>query len=297
MKKILALTLAILMVVGLFAACGSDEEKSNSAPETTAPVAEGENASDVTAPVDDETGPAEVTEGESAANEITTVSEGKLIMATNAYFPPYEYYEGDQIVGIDAVIAAAIADKLGLQLEIQNMQFDSIITAVSEGAADIGLAGMTITDERKQQINFTISYASGVQSIIVKEGSAITCVDDLYAEGAAYKVGVQLGTTGDIYASDDFGDLVTQYTNGNEAVLALTKGDVDCVIIDNEPAKAFVQANEGLTILETAYAEEDYAACIAKENTALLAAVDQAILELTEDGTIDAIIETYIPVE
>lgn len=297
MKKILALTLAILMVVGLFAACGSDEEKSNSAPETTAPVAEGENASDVTAPVDDETGPVEVTEGESAVAEITTVSEGKLIMATNAYFPPYEFYEGDQIVGIDAVIAAAIADKLGLQLEIQNMQFDSIITAVSEGAADIGLAGMTITDERKQQINFTISYASGVQSIIVKEGSAITSVDDLYADGASYKVGVQLGTTGDIYASEDFGELVTQYTNGNEAVLALTKGDIDCVIIDNEPAKAFVEANEGLTILETAYAEEDYAACIAKENTALLAAVDQAILELTEDGTIDAIIETYIPVE
>ena len=298
MKKILALTLAILMVVGLFAACGSDEEKGNSAPETTAPVAEGENASDVTAPVDDETGPVEeVTEGEATAAEITTVSEGKLIMATNAYFPPYEYYEGDQIVGIDAVIAAAIADKLGLELEIQNMQFDSIITAVSEGAADIGLAGMTITDERKQQINFTISYASGVQSIIVKEGSPITCVDDLYAEGAAYKVGVQLGTTGDIYASDDFGDLVTQYTNGNEAVLALTKGDIDCVIIDNEPAKAFVEANEGLTILETAYAEEDYAACIAKENTALLAAVDQAILELTEDGTIDTIIEMYIPVE
>ena len=298
MKKILALTLAILMVVGLFAACGSDEEKSNSAPETTAPVADEGNASDVTAPVSDETDPIEeATEGESAATEITTVSEGKLIMATNAYFPPYEYFEGEKIVGIDAEIAEAIAEKLGLELVIENMQFDSIITAVSEGAADIGLAGMTITDERLEQINFSISYASGVQSIIVKEGSAITTVDDLYADGAAYKVGVQLGTTGDIYASEDFGDLVTQYTNGNEAVLALTKGDIDCVIIDNEPAKAFVQANEGLTILDTAYAEEDYAACIAKENTALLAAVDQAILELTEDGTIDAIIEKYIPVE
>ena len=286
------------MVVGLFAACGSDEEKSSSAPETTAPVADEGNASDVTAPVADETDPIEeATEGESADTEITTVSEGKLIMATNAYFPPYEYFEGEKIVGIDAEIAEAIAEKLGLELVIENMQFESIITAVSEGAADIGLAGMTITDERLEQINFSISYASGVQSIIVKEGSAITTVDDLYADGAAYKVGVQLGTTGDIYASDDFGDLVTQYTNGNEAVLALTKGDIDCVIIDNEPAKAFVEANEGLTILETAYAEEDYAACIAKENSALLAAVDQAILELTEDGTIDTIIEKYIPAE
>ena len=175
------------------------------------------------------------------------------------------------------------------------MQFDSIITAVTEGAADFGLAGMTVTDKRKEQVDFSISYASGVQSIIVKEGSPITTVDDLYAEGAAYKVGVQLGTTGDIYATDDFGeDLVTQYTNGNEAVLALISGDVDCVIIDNEPAKAFVAANAGLTILDTSYADEDYAACFAKESTALRTAVDNAIMELTEDGTIDGIIAKYI---
>ena len=225
----------------------------------------------------------------------TTVTEGKLIMATNAYFPPYEYYEGDKIIGIDAEIAEAIAKELGLELEIKDMQFDSIITSVKEGSADFGLAGMTISEDRLKEVDFSISYASGVQSIIVKEGSPITTVDDLYADGAAYEVGVQLGTTGDIYSTDDFGDdLVTQYTNGNEAVGALLGGDIDCVIIDNEPAKAFVAANEGLKILETSYADEDYAACFKQENDALREAVDAAIKKLTQDGTIDAIIDKYI---
>lgn len=227
--------------------------------------------------------------------DFTTVEEGKLIMATNAYFQPYEYYEGEKIVGIDAEIAEAIAEKLGLELVIEDMAFDSIITAVSEGSADLGLAGMTITEKRLESVDFSISYATGVQSIIVPEASAITSVDDLYAEGAAYKVGVQLGTTGDIYATDDFGsDLVTSYTTGNEAVNALIGGDVDCVIIDNEPAKAFVANNQGLKILETSYADEDYAACIKKGNDKLRAAIDEAIEELIADGTIDKIVAKYI---
>ena len=132
-------------------------------------------------------------------------------------------------------------------------------------------------------------------AIVVKEGSAITSYDDLAAEGAAYKIGVQLGTTGDIYASDEFGDRVTQYNNGNEAVLALQAGDIDCIIIDNEPAKAFVAANEGLAVLDSTYADEDYAACFAQENDALREAVNNAIEELIMDGTIDAIVEKYIP--
>ena len=278
MKKLIALTLALVMILGLFAACGNnagaDENKGTQAPTqgTTAPT--------------------EATEEKAA---YTTVTEGKLTMATNAYFPPYEFYEGDKIVGIDAEIAEAIAKELGLELEIKDMQFDSIITSVKEGGADFGLAGMTISEDRLKEVDFSISYASGVQSIIVKEGSAIKSVDDLYAEGAAYKVGVQLGTTGDIYSTDDFGDdLVTQYTNGNEAVVALLGGDIDCVIIDNEPAKAFVAANEGLTILDTSYADEDYAACFKQDNDALREAVDAAIKKLTEDGTIDAIIGKYI---
>ncbi len=224
-----------------------------------------------------------------------TVEEGKLIMGTNAYFQPYEYYDGDKIVGIDAEIAAAIAEKLGLELEIKDMAFDSIITAVNAGDVDMGLAGMTVTEDRLKEVDFSISYANGVQAIIVKDGSKITKVDDLYAEGAAYKVGVQLGTTGDIYSTDDFGkDLVTSYTTGNEAVNALLKGDVDCVIIDNEPAKAFVANNEGLKILETSYADEDYAACVKKGNKELLEKLDKAINELIEDGTIDEIVGKYI---
>ena len=296
MKKIIAITLSLIMALGLFAGCASSTEngsaQNNGANNAATTGANADNGAETTAPAENESN----TDNEEGYGEFTTVEEGKLIMATNAFFPPYEYYEGETIVGIDAEIAAAIAEKLGLELVIDNMEFNSIITAVTTGAADMGLAGMTITEERLEQVDFSISYASGVQSIIVKEGSAITCVDDLYAEGAAQKVGVQLGTTGDIYASDDFGaERVTQYNNGNEAILALLSGDVDCVIIDNEPAKAFVAANEGLQILDTAYAEEDYAACFKMENKALRAAVDTAIEELIMDGTIDAIIEKYIP--
>ena len=277
MKKIISVVLVALLCVSLFAACGK-----TATPAATQTTTEATNSTEAT------------TGTETAA--FTTITEGKLTMATNAFFPPYEYYEGEKIVGIDAEIAEAIAKKLGLELVIDNMEFNSIITAVTTGAADFGLAGMTVTEERLKEVDFSISYASGVQAIVVKEGSAITTVDDLYAEGTTTKIGVQLGTTGDIYASDDFGsDRVTQYNNGNEAILALQKGDVDCVIIDKEPAKAFVAANEGLKVLETAYAEEDYAACFAQSNDALCAAVNAAIEELISDGTIDAIIEKYIP--
>ncbi len=220
-----------------------------------------------------------------------------LTMATNAYFKPYEYYEGDKIVGIDAEIAQAIADKLGMTLVIEDMEFDSILDAVMAGSVDFGMAGMTVTDDRKEKVNFSTSYATGVQAIIVKEGSAITKADDLFAEGATFKVGVQQGTTGDIYASGDFKDTevtVTQYNNGNSAVLALLGGDIDCIIIDNEPAKAFVAANEGLKVLDTTYADEDYAICVKKENTELLEKINQAIDELTQDGTIADIVAKYI---
>ena len=173
-------------------------------------------------------------------------AEGKeeIHMATNAQFPPYEYYDGETVVGIDAEMAAAIADKLGKKLVIDDMEFDAIITSVQTGKSDFGMAGMTVTEERLQNINFSDTYAKGIQSIIVPEGSAITTVDDLYADGVSYLVGTQRGTTGDIYAEDDFGaERVMKYASGNEAVQALVAGKVDCVIIDNEPAKAYVAAN------------------------------------------------------
>ncbi len=290
MKKIIALALFMIMVLCMFAGC----ENNNAGGESTLPNNE-ENSASQTDPKDTVNNDEPSASNPAGDNQpaFNTVTPGKLTMATNAYFAPYEYFEGDKIVGIDAEIAAAIAEKLGLELVINDMEFNTIITAVTTGAADIGLAGMTVRPDREEQVDFSISYASGVQAIIVKEGSAIKTVDDL---SSSLKIGVQLGTTGDSYASEDFGDdAIVRYNNGNEAVLALLKGDIDCIIIDNAPAEAFVEANNGLMILETTYADEDYAACFAKENDALREAVNNAIEDLIMDGTIDKIIEKYIP--
>ncbi len=218
-----------------------------------------------------------------------------LTMGTNAAFPPYEFVDDNgDIVGIDAEIAAAIAEKLGMELEIKDMEFDSLITACAGGSVDVVLAGMTVTDERKESVNFSDTYATGIQVIIVKEGSEIATVEDLDGK----MIGVQAGTTGDIYCTDDYGqDNVKQYNNGALAVAALQNDQVDCVIIDNEPAKSFVAANEGLKILETEYVTEDYAIAVAKENTELLDKINKAMAELKADGTIDKIIDEYIPAE
>jgi len=234
----------------------------------------------------------------SACGSKTTVEDGVLIMATNAEFPPYEYIENNEVVGIDAEIAAAIADKLGLELRIENMEFDSIISSVKGGKVDIGAAGMTVTPERLEEVSFTTTYATGVQVVIVTEDSAITSVDDLFADGANHTIGVQLATTGDLYSTWDIEDeglgTVDRYNKGADAVMALKSGKVDCVIIDNEPAKAFVAENEGLKILDTEYAIEDYAIAINKDNTELLEQVDKALQELIADGTVQKIIDKYI---
>ena len=231
----------------------------------------------------------------------TAAMADTLTMVTNASFPPYEYVDGDQVVGIDAEIAAAVCAKMGYDLEIVDMEFDALISAVQSGKADFAMAGMTVTAERMQMVNFSDSYATGIQAVIVKEDSAITSVDDLFAEGANTKIGVQLSTTGDLYTTWDLEDAglatISRYPNGNEAVMALVSGKIDCVVIDNEPAKAYVAANEGLKVLETTYAVEDYAAAIAKDNTELLEKFNAALAELTADGTIQAIIEKYIPAE
>jgi len=220
-------------------------------------------------------------------NELGTVTPGVLTMATNAYFPPYEYYEGSEIVGIDAEIAAAVADKLGLELVIEDVEFDSIIAGVQSGKYDIGCAGMTVTEERLQSVNFTSTYSTG---------SDITDLDSLIASGCM--VGVQSGTTGDLYMTDEIGEeRIDRYNKGNDAVLALQNGVVGAVVIDNQPAQSFVAANEGLVILDTPYTVEDYAMAVNKDNEALLEAINNALAELEADGTLDSIIETYIPSE
>lgn len=177
-----------------------------------------------------------------------------LTMATNAEFPPYEFYDGEAIVGIDAVVAALIADQLGMKLEISDMAFESIIPALTSGKADMAMAGLTVTDERKESVDFSESYATGVQVIIVREDSDITSADDITAkieQGEDIQIGCQNATTGFIYASDTpenggFGeDHVQAFPKGADAVQALVTGKIDCVIIDNEPAKAFVAANNG----------------------------------------------------
>ena len=224
-----------------------------------------------------------------------------LTMATNAEFPPYEYMEDGKIVGIDAEIAQAIADKLGYELVIENVDFDSLIPGVQTGKYDFVMAGMTVTEDRLEQVDFSSTYAKGVQSIIVKEDSAITTADDLFKDGANNKIGVQLATTGDLYCTWDIEDeglgKVERYNKGADAVMALNSGKVDCVVIDNEPAKVFVANNPGLKILDTEYIEEDYAAAVSKDNPELLEEINSALNELIESGKVAEIIEKYIPAE
>lgn len=275
-KRLAAMAMTAVLGAALLTGCGSSTDSTGEAPAEGATTA------------------AESATGAAATSTVPTVTEGKLIMATNAYFPPYEYYEGSKIVGIDAEIAEAIGEKLGLEVEIQDMEFDSIITAVSTGKADIGLAGMTVTPERQENINFSDTYATGIQSVIVTEDSDIQSIDDLQGK----KIGVQLSTTGDLYASDDFGEEnVEKFNKGNDAVMALSQGKVDAVIIDNQPALSYVSSTQGLKILDTQYAEEEYAACISKDNTELLDAVNGALAELKADGTIQSILDKYIVTE
>ena len=224
-----------------------------------------------------------------------TEEKDTLVMATNAEFPPYEYHEGDEIVGIDAEIAAAIADELGLELVIEDIAFDSIIPELVSGKADFAMAGMTVTEERKQSVDFSNTYAQASQKVIVQEGSEIATPDDL----AGKIVGVQLGTTGDLYVTDleAEGTTVERFSKGFEAVQALSQGKVDAVVIDEQPAEVFVSQTEGLTILADSFTDEEYAAAVKKGNTALLNAINDALATLDEAGELDAIVAKYITAE
>lgn len=276
MKKFLTLILALALTASL-AACGS----SNNTPASSGSGSAGSAAG-------------------SGDASFSTAVDGVLSMATEATFPPYEYYDGDTIVGIDVEIAQAIADKLGLELQVTDIAFDSIIPGVQTGKYDIGLAGMTVTEERLEQVNFTDSYATGIQVVIVAPNSKVTSVDDLFAEGANNIVGTQTGTTGWTYATSDIQEAglgeVKGFSKTTDAIEALKNGQVDCVILDNQPAKALVAANAdaGLSILDTEYTVEDYAAAVSKDNAALTDAINAALKDLIADGTIQSILDKYI---
>lgn len=269
MKKLIAMALAFVMVLTLVACSAGNENKTN-------------------APAGNET------DGKQNASALTTLETGKLIMSTNAEFPPYELKDDDgNYIGIDVEIAKAIAEKLGLELEILDVDFDAALLAVQQGKSDIVMAGVTVNDDRKLVMNFSNTYATGKQVIIVAEGSDVT-IDNLGEK----MIGTQRATTGYIYASDDYGeDHVTAYDNGATAVQALKNGQVNCVIIDNAPAQEYVKANPGLKILETEYVIEDYAIGVDKNNAQLLDAINAALTELTNDGAIQSILDKYITAE
>ena len=277
MKKITALMLSSAMMLSL-AACGgsaSTETVSSEAASSEAVSTEEAASADAAA--------------------VTTVNAGKLTMSTNAAFPPYEMTtDTGDFEGIDIEVAGAIAKKLGLELQVDDMDFDAALLAAQNGKSDMVMAGVTVTDERLKVMDFSDTYAEGIQSIIVPEDSDIASADDLTGKA----IGTQRGTTGYIYCTDDFGeDNVIAYDDGLTAVQALNNGQVDAVVIDNAPAKSFVEANPGLKILDTAYAQEDYAIGVAKGNTQLLDAINSALEELQADGTLQAIVDKYITAE
>ena len=281
MKKLTALLMGTAMVLSL-AACGGSASSAASSEAASSEAASSEETSEAAA---------EETTDE-AVGEVTTVNAGKLTMSTNAAFPPYEMTtDSGDLEGIDIEVAGAIAEKLGLELQVDDMDFDAALLATQSGKSDMVMAGVTVTDERQKVMDFSDTYAEGIQSIIVPEDSDIATADDLSGKA----IGTQRGTTGYIYCTDDFGeDNVIAYDDGLTAVQALNNGQV---VIDNAPAQEFVAANPGLKILDTAYAQEDYAIGVAKGNTQLLDAINGALEELQADGTLQAIVDKYITAE
>ena len=299
MKKFLALTMALAMVLGL-AACGSGDNSGSGSVSGSGSTSQTDGSgSQGDASTGGETFGSYAVSTE--YGDFNVVEEGKLHMSTNASFPPYEMTTDDGgFEGIDVEVAAAIAEKLGLELVVDDMGFDAALTAVQSGQSDIAMAGISVTEDRLEVMDFSESYATGVQVVIVKEDSPIQTLDDL---ANADMIGCQAATTGYIYASDTpenggYGeDHVTAYENGSLAVMALLNNQIDAVIIDNEPAKAYVEANEGLKILDTPWVEEEYAIGVDKGNTDLLNAINAVMDELKADGTFQSIVDKYITAE
>lgn len=282
-KQVLALFMAAMMA-GSLTACGSSAADATTAAATEAATTQAAESKEETTKASEETSKAEEGSG-----------DGVLVMATNAEFPPYEYHDGGEIVGIDVEVAQAIAEKLGKTLEIEDIAFDSIIPEIESGKADFGAAGMTVSEDRLKNVDFTDTYTTASQVIIVKDDSDIASPDDLKGK----YIGVQLGTTGDIYASDyeADGSTIERYNKGFEAVQAMMQDKIDAVVIDVEPAKVFVSQNEGIKILDEALTVEEYAIAVKKGNTELLEQINGALAELKDSGELQAIIDKYISAE
>lgn len=226
---------------------------------------------------------------ESAVDKIK--SAGKIVMLTNAAFPPFEYLGDDnKPAGVDVDIAQAVADELGVTLEVVDMDFDGIVPAIQSGQGDLGVAGMTNTPERANSVGFSINYVSTTQMIIVQEGSDIKTPDDLVGK----TIGVQMGTTGDIFASDIEDANMQRFKTGPDAGLALGNGQIDAIVIDAMPAAQIAAAGSGLIVLEEPLTEEQYAIAIAKENTDLKEVVDKVLQKMLDDGSIDKLIEKHL---
>lgn len=266
-SKVIMSVMAMAMVAAL-TACGTKATTETKTETTTANAA---NSSEIT--------------GDGVA------TKGQLVMVTNLEFPPFEYRENDQPAGIDVDIAKEVAKKMGLELKVDDIAFDSIIPELVSGKADISFAGMTVTEDRKQSVDFTQTYAKASQMIIVKNDSSIAGPDDLKNK----RIGVQQGTTGDLFSSTVEGATIERYNKGMEAVQALVQGKVDAVVIDEQPAKVYVKEVQGTKVLDAVAKQdtEEYAAAVKKGNTALLNNVNKALDQMKADGTIDQIIAKY----
>ena len=274
-KKFAALLCALLSL-SLLTACGGKQEPTGSGSGSTSQPPQEPSSS--------------------TSSGLVTVEPGKLHMSTHAQFAPYEMVADDgSFEGIDVEVAGLIAQKLGLELVVDDMNFTACLEAVQNGKSDMAMAGITVTDDRKVNMDFSDTYATGIQVVIVPENSPIQTPDDL---ASCDLIGVQEGTTGYIYCSDKFGeDHVVVYEDGPVAIQALINGKADCVVLDNAPAKAYVANNPGLKILDSAFSEEDYAICLKKGDTAMMEAVNGALAELIADGSVQKVVEKYIPVD
>ena len=277
MKKLLAVLLATVMTMSLLTACSS-----NKAAETTKET--------------EATGTTEAAETtEAAVSE--ALSDGVLTVGTNAEFPPFEYVDDNgEPDGFDMALIKAVGEKLGVTVEVVNMEFASLISSIGS-KIDVAIAGMTVTDERKESVDFSDSYYEAVQYVILPEGSEIATADDLKNKA----IGVQLGTTGDFIASDIEGATVSQYNKAVDAVNDLINGRVDCVIIDKNPALVFEGKFEGqITAVDGAqfdFEPEQYAIAMPKGDAALVEQVNKALEEIKADGTFDELVKTYIEAE